>query len=117
MKLVHFIGNSRAVLRGFPAQVRDRIGYALYEAQKGEKAHNVKPLKGFLGTGVLEIMEDYDGSTYRAVYTVRFANAIYVLHTFQKKSKRGIATPKQDMDLIKARLKMAEGDFRKEEKS
>ena len=94
------MGNNRTVLRGFPAEVKDRIGFALYEAQKGEKAHNVKPLKGFHGAGVLEVMEDYDGSTYRAVYTVRFSHAVYVLHTFQKKSQKGIATPKQEIDLI-----------------
>ena len=114
MKFVHFMGNSRTILRGFPSDVKDRIGYALYEAQKGEKAQHVKPLKGFHGAGVLEVMEDHDGSTYRAVYTVRFANAVYVLHTFQKKSTKGIATPKHDLDLIKARLKMAEEDFKKE---
>ena len=99
MKLVHFMGDSRAVLRDFPREVKDRIGYALYEAQRGGKAHHVKPLKGFHGAGVLEVMEDYDGSTYRAVYTVRFAKTVYVLHTFQKKTKKGIATPKPDMDL------------------
>ena len=107
------MGNSRTVLRDFPPEVKERIGYALYEAQQGEKAHNAKPLKGFHGAGVLEVMEDHDGSTYRAVYTVRFRNAVYVLHTFQKKSKKGIATPKQDIDLIKARFKMAEEDAKK----
>ncbi len=117
MKVVHFMGNSRTMLRGFPSDVKDGIGYALYEAQKGEKALHVKPLKGFHGAGVLEVMEDHDGSTYRAVYTVRFANAVYVLHAFQKKSKKGIATPKYDLDLIRARLKMAEEDFKKEKRS
>ncbi len=117
MKFVHFMGNRRAILRGFPSDVKDRIGYALYEAQKGEKAHHVKPLKGFHGAGVLEVMEDHDGSTYRTVYSVRFTNAVYVLHAFQKKSKKGIATPKHDLDLIRARLKMAEEDFKKENRS
>ncbi|GJL64135.1 MAG: hypothetical protein NPIRA04_27890 [Nitrospirales bacterium] len=114
MKQVHFMGDSRTVLRGFPPEVKDGIGYALYEAQRGEKAYYAKPLKGFHGAGVLEVMEDYDGSTYRAVYTIRFANSVYVLHTFQKKSHKGIATPKKDIGIIKARLKMAEEDFKKE---
>ena len=114
MKPVHFLGNSRIVLRKFPPEVKDRIGYALYEAQKGEKSANTKHLKGFHGASVLEVIEDDDGSTYRAVYTIRFSNAVYVLHTFQKKSKKGIATPKQDMALIKSRLKLAEEDWKKE---
>ncbi|NKB81751.1 MAG: hypothetical protein GKS05_07680 [Nitrospirales bacterium] len=114
MKLVHFLGNSQTILRGFPVMVKDRVGYALYEAQRGKKAANTKPLKGFHGASVLEVVEDHDGSTYRAVYTIRFSNTVYVLHVFQKKSKKGIATPKQDIDLIKSRLKLAEDDFRKE---
>ena len=93
------------------------MGYALYEAQRGGKAANTKPLKGFHGASVLEVVEDYDGATYRAVYTIRFSNAVYVLHTFQKKSKKGIATPKQDVELVKSRLKLAEEDFRKETQS
>ena len=117
MKAVHFLGNTKTVLRGFPAEVKDRVGYALYEAQRGEKAVNTKPLKGFHGASVLEIVEDHDGSTYRAVYTIRFSNAVYVLHTFQKKSKKGIATPKHDVELVKSRLKLAEEDFRKETQS
>jgi phage-related protein len=83
------------------------MGGAIWEAQAGGKAPYAKPLKGFSGAGVLEIVDDYDGDTYRAVYTVRFAGVVYVLHAFQKKSKRGIATPKQDMDLIEQRLKRA----------
>jgi phage-related protein len=117
MKPVHFIGNTKTVLRGFPAEVKDRVGYAHYEAQRGEKAVNTKPLKGFHGASVLEIVEDHDGSTYRAVYTIRFSNAVYVLHTFQKKSKKGIATPKHDVELVNLRLKLAEEDFRKETQS
>jgi phage-related protein len=117
MKPVHFLGNTKTVLRGFPAEVKDRVGYALYEAQRGEKAANTKPLKGFHGASVLEVVENYDGSTYRAVYTIRFSNAVYVLHTFQKKSKKGIATPKQDIELVKPRLKLAEEDSRKETQS
>ncbi len=117
MKSIHFLGDSRTVLRKFPPETKDRIGYALYEAQKGEKAANTKPLKGFHGASVLEVMEDHDGSTYRAIYTIRFSHAVYVLHTFQKKSKKGIATPKHEIALIKSRLKLAEEDWKKETKS
>jgi phage-related protein len=83
------------------------LGYALYLAQTGEKHPNTKPLKGFKGASVLEVVEDFDGDTYRAIYTVKLAKAVYILHVFQKKSKHGIATPKQDIDLIEARLKKA----------
>lgn len=95
-------------MQALPFPVRRTFGYALYAAQLGEKPPDAKPLKGFGGAGVLEVIEDYSGDTYRAVYTVRFAGTIYVLHVFQKKSKRGIGTPKQEMDLIKERLKRAE---------
>jgi phage-related protein len=84
------------------------FGYALYLAQLGDKHDQAKPLKGFGGAGVLEVVEDHDGDTYRAVYTVRIAKAVYVLHVFQKKAKRGIATPKSDLDLIKQRLRAAQ---------
>jgi phage-related protein len=90
-----------------PAQVVDVIGYALYLAQNGQKHGQAKPLKGFGSAGVLEVVEDDDGSTYRAVYTVRFNNGVYVLHCFQKKSRKGIETSKQDKDMIEARLKLA----------
>ena len=108
MKRVHWIGSSRNDLRDLPDAIQDEVGFALYEAQKGRKPRNAKPLKGFKGAGVLEIVEGHYGGTYRAVYTVRLASAIYVLHVFQKKSKHGVATPKADIDLIKQRLKMAE---------
>jgi phage-related protein len=101
------VGSSYDDLLALPEEVRREVGYALFVAQNGEKADNAKPLKGFGGGGVLEVVEDYDGDTYRAVYTVRFASAVYVLHAFQKKSKAGIKTPKKDMDLIEARLKAA----------
>lgn len=81
---------------------------ALYHAQKGAKYESAKPLRGFGGAGVLEVVEDHKGDTYRAIYTVRFTERIYVLHMFQKKAKQGIKTPKQDIDLIKQRLKEAE---------
>lgn len=88
-----------------PADVQDTFGFALHLAQIGGKHVQAKPLKGFGGAGVLEVVEDHQGDTYRAVYTVRFAAAVYVLHCFQKKSVAGIATPKPDMALIEARLK------------
>lgn len=91
-----------------PAEVIDVFGYALHLAQSGGKHAQAKPLKGFGSTGVLEVVEDDDGNAYRAVYTVRFADAVYVLHCFQKKSHKGIATPKQDLDLIRDRLKLAQ---------
>ena len=107
-KPVVWIGTSREDVRAFPEEVRRVIGVALRQAQEGGKAHAAKPLRGFGGASVLEILEDFDGDTYRAVYTVRFADAIYVLHAFQKKSKRGRETPKQELDLIQRRLRIAE---------
>ena len=91
-----------------PDAVIDTFGYALYLAQTGKKHEQAKPLHGFGSAGVLEIVEDFRGNVYRAVYTVRFAVAVFVLHVFQKKSKTGLATPKQDMELIRDRLKVAE---------
>lgn len=90
------------------------MGFALYQAEIGLKAASVKPLAGFGGAGVLEIVEDFKTDAYRAVYTVKFGRSIYVLHAFQKKSKRGAATPKADLDVIKIRLKMAEEHYRNE---
>ncbi len=95
-------------LAAFPEEVKDAIGYALYVAQQGGKHPSAKPLRGFGGAGILEIIEDHAGETYRAVYTVRFARRIYALHAFQKKSKSGIRTPKSEIDLVKSRLKRAE---------
>lgn len=91
-----------------PDEVQQTFGFALYHAQIGSLHPNAKPLRGFGSAGVLEAVEDWRGDTYRAVYTVRFADAIYVLHCFQKKSKRGIQTPKREMDLIRERLREAE---------
>ena len=110
VKPVRWIGSSRDDLREFPEPVRLRVGGALWEAQTGGKAGWAKPLKGFGGAGVLEVVDDHDGDTYRAVYTVRFAGAVYVLHAFQKKSKHGIATPKHEIALIEQRLKRARED-------
>jgi phage-related protein len=91
-----------------PEDVQDTFGYALHLAQVGKKHEQAKPLKGFGSAGVLEVVEDDVGSTYRAVYTVRIQGAVYVLHCFQKKSTSGIATPKPDLDLIRERLKAAQ---------
>ena len=111
LRQLDFIGSSRDDLKEFPQEVKQDIGYALFEAQQGQKPISAKPLKGFGGAGVLEIVENFFGNTYRAVYTVRFEKVIYVLHCFQKKSKSGIETPKQDIELIKQRLKVAEEDY------
>jgi phage-related protein len=108
---VRWVGSSKDDLSDFPQEVRRRVGGALWDAQRGLKAPYAKPLRGFGGTGVLEVVDDYDGDTYRAVYTVRFVGIVYVLHAFQKKSKRGIATPKAELDLIKQRLKRAREDY------
>ena len=107
-KTVRWVGSSKDDLSDFPQEVRRRVGGALWDAQRGLKAPFAKPLRGFGGAGVLEIVDDHDGDTYRAVYTVRFTGVVYVLHAFQKKSKRGAEAPKHDIDLIKQRLKRAE---------
>ena len=106
-KPVVWIGSSKEDLRKLPASVQDVFGYALFLAQTGKRHPHAKPLKGFGGASVLEVVEDYRNDTYRAVYTVKFAEAVYVLHVFQKKSKRGISTPKQELELIADRLKRA----------
>lgn len=95
-------------LKALPAPVQRSVGYALRFAQSGVKPDNVKPLKGFKGAGVLEVVANFDGDTYRAVCTVRLAGVVYVLHCFQKKSKSGIATPQPTIDLIHQRLRVAE---------
>jgi phage-related protein len=110
-KPVRWVASSKEDLSVFPAEVRRRVGGALWEAQIGRKAFYAKPLKGFGGSGVLEIVDDFDGDTFRAVYTVRFVEAVYVLHAFQKKAKRGIATPKTELDLIERRLTRAKEDY------
>jgi phage-related protein len=108
VKPLFWVGSSKDDLREFPEDVQDAMGYALHHAQIGEKHKDTKPLRGFGGASVLEVVEDYDRDTYRAVYTVKFAGAVYVVHAFQKKSRRGSETPKSDLDLIKQRLKKAE---------
>jgi phage-related protein len=112
VKNIIWIGSSRADLQEFPAEVKEVMGYALYQAQLGLKHPAAKPLRGFGGAGVLEVAEDYQSDTYRAVYTVRFPQFLYVLHAFQKKSKKGVTTPKPDLDLIKTRLRSAEEHYR-----
>ena len=97
------MGDSREVLRELPDEVKSEIGYALRRVQQGKMPENAKPLKG-IAPGVLEIVSDFRGDTFRAVYRVRFASAVYVLHLFQKKSKRGIATPQREVELVKRRL-------------
>jgi phage-related protein len=107
-----FIGSSLKDLRRFPAKVKNRVGFALDEVQKGGEPAAAKALRGFGGRTVLELVDDFDSDTYRAVYTVRFAGAVYVLHAFQKKAKKGIATPQQDIELVKSRLRDAELHYR-----
>lgn len=107
-KLLHWVGSSKKDLLAMPDDVQDVFGFALHQAQEGGKHPQAKPLKGFSGAGVLEVVEDYDGDTYRAVYTVKFGAAVYALHCFQKKSTKGIETPQHDIDLIKSRLKAAQ---------
>lgn len=101
------VGSSRSDLLEFPVDVRGVVGYALYQAQVGLKHRDAKPLKG-LGGNILEISSRHDGDTFRVVYTVRFKLAVYVLHVFQKKAKRGIATPKQEIDRVRRRLEAAQ---------
>jgi phage-related protein len=109
LKPLIWVGSSRKDLRDFPEPVQDQVGYALYIAQCGGKHRDAKPLHGFSGAGVVEVVTDYRGDTFRAIYTLRLAEAIYVLHVFQKKSKTGIETPHRETDLIQQRLREAEG--------
>ena len=107
---LHWVGSSKRDFLEFPEPVRDDMGNALGVAQFGGIAPTAKPWKG-LGPGVLEVVESHDGNAYRAVYTVRFADAIYVLHAFQKKSPSGIRTAKKDVDLVEQRLRAAQRDY------
>lgn len=111
-KPLHFIASSLKDLREVPTDARGAFGRQLLDAQYGDTPAAAKPLKGFGDASVVELIEDEGSSTYRAVYTVRFAEAVYVLHVFQKKSTKGIATPKADMDLVKRRLKTAEDHYK-----
>ena len=108
LKPVSWVGASLKHLREFPAPVQDNIGYALYVAQRGGKHQDAKVLRGFGGAGVLEVITDYRGDTFRAVYTLKYAGVVFVLHAFQKKSKSGRETPRRDIELIRQRLREAE---------
>lgn len=105
---LYWLGSSKKDLLSLAEDVVDIFGYALYLAQIGRKHDQAKPMRGFGSAGVLEVVEEREGNTYRAVYTVRFRRAVFVLHVFQKKAKHGVATPKADLDLIRQRLKAAE---------
>jgi phage-related protein len=107
-KPVIWIGSSRKDLRTFPEPVQDHMGYALFVAQCGGRHRDAKTLSGFGGAGVLEVVKDFRGDTFRAVYTLQYAGAVYVLHAFQKKSKTGRETPKREMELIRQRLREVE---------
>lgn len=115
-KILIWIASAKKDLMAMPDDVQDTFGYAIHLAQTGKKHKQAKPLKGFGSAGVLEIVEDDAGGTYRAVYTIRFQGSVYVLHCFQKKSTHGIATPKPDLDLIRERLKAAEAHAKGERK-
>lgn len=108
LKPVIWVGSSRRDLSAFPEQVQDRMGYALYVAQRAGMHRDAKTLRGFSGAGVLEVIEDFHGDTFRLVYTLRYEGALYVLHTFQKKSKTGSETPRRDIELVRRRLRVAE---------
>jgi phage-related protein len=108
LKPVVWVVSSRRDLRAFPDPVQDHMGYAIYVAQQGGKHRDAKVLSGFGGAGMVEVVKDFRGDTFRAVYTLRFAGAVYVLHAFQKKSKAGRETPRRDIELIEQRLREAE---------
>ena len=112
MKKLYWIGSSKKDLKATPDDVQDTFGFALHQAQMGKKHPQAKPLKGFGSAGVLEVVEDSRAGTFRAVYTVKFAEAVYVIHCFQKKATHGITTPKPDMTVIQDRLKAAEAHAR-----
>jgi phage-related protein len=108
---IRWVGESKSDLSAFPHEVKTRVGGALWDGQIGLKSPAAKPLKGFGGAGVLEVVVDFDGNAFRTVYTVRFAEVVYVLHAFQKKSRQGIATPRGELDVIRARLARAREDY------
>jgi phage-related protein len=112
LKPLVWMGSSLDDLREFPAEVRRVMGQALDDAQRGGEHPRAKALQGFGGRGVLEVVDDHDGDTFRAVYTVKFAGVVYVLHAFQKKSKKGRATPQQDIEVVRTRRKAAEAHHR-----
>jgi phage-related protein len=103
---LYWVGASLECLRSFPEEVIDKMGYALHLAQQGGKHPDAKPMKGFTGASVIEVVADHDGNTWRIIYTLKYMDAVYVLHAFQKKSKQGIKTPRQHVNIIRARLKL-----------
>lgn len=111
-KPLAWVGSSRRDLRGFPEEVKDVVGFALRLAQRGEKSAIARPLRGFGGAAVLEILADHDGRAFRAAYAVRFRDVVYVLHAFEKKSRRGIRTPAKEIDAVRERLREAEARYR-----
>ena len=115
-KEFRWVGGALKALSKLPEEVKRVMGYALWLAQQGDKHPDSKPLKGFGGGGVLEVVEDHDGDTYRVVYTVRFKDAVYLLHAFQKKSKRGVKTPQEDIEIVRDRLKIAQADHEQRQK-
>lgn len=115
LRPVIWVGTSRKDLRAFPEPVQDHMGYALYVAQRGGKHRGTKALAGFGGAGVVEVVKDFRGDTFRAVYTLRYADAVYVLHAFQKKSKTGRETPRRDIEMVRQRLREAEQIARERE--
>ncbi len=116
MKKLLWIASAKKDLKAMPAEVQSTFGFALHQAQVGKKHEQTKPLQGFGSAGILEVLEDAAGGTFRAVYTVKFGDSVYVLHCFQKKSTQGIATPKSDMDVIRERLKAAQAHSKGERK-
>ena len=110
LRPLRWVSSSKRDFQEFPAEVQDEFGFELHLAQTGQHPPSAKPLKG-LGSGIVELVDDFDGDTYRAVYTVHFADTVYVLHAFKKKSKQGIKTPQHDIDLVKRRLRDAEQDY------
>jgi phage-related protein len=110
-KPLFWVGSSLRDLRDLPEEVKDEVGFTLYQVQRGLTPQSAKVLRGFGGASVLEVVEDFRTDTYRAVYTVQFADAVYVLHVFQKKSKRGAETPQSEIELIKSRLRLAKKHY------
>lgn len=112
MRPIYYLVRAKKDIESFPDGVQKEMLHGLYLAQHGGKHPDAKPLKGFGGAGVLEQVSSHHGDTYRSVYTIRFGKAIYVLHAFQKKSRKGISTPKDEIDLIKRRLQLAEQHYK-----
>lgn len=110
-RAVFWIGSSLKDLKSFPELAQRVVGFALWRAQEGKRHPSAKSLKAFGGANVVEIVENYDGEACRVVYTIQFREAVYVLHAFQKKSKRGRATPKRELEVVVSRIKAAEEHY------